>query len=439
MNTDRNLDRRLQHAFSDLETRVNESLEQRPNPSTDPSTGPSGGDPRRPGWLLPALAGAAIAIVVIGAVALFTGPSDGPDVADEQGTVTTAEAAPTTTPADRVAPETAEPDTTGSNTTGPDATAPDPSGSETSTTTSTATTSASAATSAPPAGEITGVPAAAEVNPLFGAAIVGGRDGISTVFSALVVDLDLPAARAVFATPNATIVYQDSNTGDINLFDSDGGTTTLVAAGDGERLRLMSLLNYPTSEDLRMAYTIRSGTEDESREILFLASLADLSDVIEIGMVGGFESGLMAVSAANGFLLTEISGEGFVWWEAYDADGVETELPIELPGPDGCGLGAAAEGQTCPTHVHLMDAGRVAFVAITGDQQVVVVEDADGDDIANADISGEPVHSIDVSGPSVIINRWDPTFTEPDIALLLHIDSETLVELPRVGLASIPR
>ena len=242
-------------------------------------------------------------------------------------------------------------------------------------------------------------PADTPLSRLFGAGLVADDTGVSSIFADGTIELiDEPAVVAFAAAPSAVIVYQGAD-GDIRVQDTDGGTATLVEQPSDGSLRLLSVLRYPTADDVRIAYALRTTEGAQETERVALMSLADPSDVIDLAVTGGIEDGVRSISAADATLLVQIGFAGIVEHRVFTPAGEQ----------EPTGLAAApcqpSDAGGCAWDLHLTGDGEVVYFRRGPSGAEVVLADAQsGAEIATVAIDSEAI-TLDVVGRRVIVNR----------------------------------
>lgn len=277
-------------------------------------------------------------------------------------------------------------------------------------------------------------PADTPLSRLFGAGLVANDTGVSSIFADGTIQLiDEPSIVAFAAAPNADIIYQRAD-GAIRVHDTDGGTTTLVESADSGSLRLVSVLRYPTADDVRIAYALRTTDGAEEIERVELMSLANPGDVIDLGVTGGSEEGVTSISAADGTLLVEIGFAGVVEHRVFTPAGEQE--------PTGLASNPCQPGDTraCALSLHLVGDGEVVyFHPAPSGAQVVLADAQTGAEISTVAIDTEVI-SLDVVARRVIVNR---DAGSDDVGSPTLIDfgpaDPLVVDLPITGHATLLR
>ena len=271
-------------------------------------------------------------------------------------------------------------------------------------------------------------PAETPLSGLFGIGLVSDADGVSSIFEDGTIRLvEEPAALAFATAPSGMIVYQSEAA--IRVRDTDGGTATLVQAPDDGNVRLLSVLRYPTDDDVRVAYAQRTGVGSEDElEVVRLVRLDDPSDVIDLGATSGVEQTVTSISAADGSLLVQVNTPGFLQSRVFTADGEQV--------PTGALAGECQiAGGGCAHDLHLVAGGQVIYLRTAPTGTEVVLADADsGTSIAVVPIDTNGVTGLDAAGRRAIINGTDLT-----VLIDFRPAEPLVVELPVVGFATVLR
>ncbi len=404
------LDDRLHRAFSNLETRVNEKLAERPTPdiSPEPTYRPSD----RTWKILAPIAAAVVLLVAIGAAALLL--RNQPDPVPPAGEVTTTTAAPGTTVPP---PETSLPPTTQ---------APPP-------TTEAPTTTVP--TDAFPADAFAGVTA---VRAGADGVVAHGAGGATTL-------VDAPAVAA-YHDGRGGLVYQ------LGSFEGPGEfreilyvrpgdvEPQLLVLGEDEIVRLVGV--FDVQGEPHVAFTVTSGSSESRRDTLRMLGL-DTLGVLDLGEVGFFEVGLIDVSVAGEVVVIQTSGEGIVQNEARTLDGEPKEL-LNAPELECAFIGVG--GQECLLYLNITDDGlryvAVAWSELEGDAaDLVVIEVGTGAEEHRVPIGEVIPRDVDVEWPYVVVNTRSDIGAPADAYLVDFSDpgSSRVTALPGVGVAGAVR
>jgi hypothetical protein len=207
-----------------------------------------------------------------------------------------------------------------------------------------------------------------------------------------------------------------------------GGDAVIVAANDGDYLRLHDV-SSGDGNDILVLYSIQQGsTAEDSVEGLYILNLLD-GRTTYVGVIGGWESGTNQLDLANNAIVGEASSGASTGLYSVDRRGNAVDLNTKL------GLDPIyADCSECPHHFSIDQAGR--FVAYGENGSLVIADLSGADEVRRFPIPGFVEGfgtDLDIrDGSVVIINR--------DAAASLVVDTRSgtavVTELPIIGRAS---
>lgn len=351
-------------------------------------------EPRRPRpWVRPLAYAAAAALVVILAIGPL-GLLGGDDDVIEQPTTTLS--TPTTVPA----------------------TTP----STTATTTAPSTTPSTTASTTP-----TTIPAAA------GGLLIANGETITWGDGDVTPGVDI-AAKVVYDDLAGGVVYQVAlpmvgDTGDSTIYHLRAGATepqALMAPAESNWLVLQDVVRVDGTPTALVVERREPTSFENATDVLFEVDLTT-GEQREVAVVGGWESGLSAISWDGSTYVTSSFAEAYTFVGTLDRDGTITPWEGAIPGE-------CFDDSSCPTKVVASADGERLVMIRQG--QLVEWDRAADAEVQVIDLPEGIYVAPILSGDTVVLNRYSEGFdSDYGVALVVDLTDGTVTEAPYAGFA----
>ncbi len=289
------------------------------------------------------------------------------------------------------------------------------------------TPSTSATTTTPPTTTVTTIPEAA------GGLVIANGETITWGDGDVTPGLDVPA-KVVYDDLAGGVVYQVAlpivgDTGDSTIYHLPAGATqpqVLMAPSGSSWTLLQNVLRVDGSPTALVVERRQAESFENATDALFEVDLIT-GERREIAVVGGWESGLSAISWDGSTYVTSSFNEAYTFVSRLDRDGTITPWEGAIPGE-------CFDDSSCPTKVVASaDGERLVMFRVgqlvewdrTTDAEVQAVDLPEGIYVA-------PI----LSGDSVVLNRFSEMFdSDYGVAVMVDLTDGSVSEAPYAGFA----